>query len=164
MDWLLDAALALAIAALARGLIVLPVCVRGDSMRDTLRSGDRLIALRLPARLGRLRRGDIVICRYPGARRYYIKRLIGLPGETLELRGGEVLIDGRPLSPPRAARPTRRRFGPIELGAGQYFVLGDNRPNSRDSRAVGPLSARDLRAVAVLRVWPLGRAGRLGAR
>ena len=159
-----DIVLALSIAALLRWLVVLPVCVKGDSMRETLHSGDRLISLKLPARLGRLRRGDVVICRYPNERRYYIKRLIGLPGEKLELHDGELFIDGRQLHEGYVTRITRRRFGPIELGAGQYFVLGDNRTNSRDSRSVGPLRARDIRAVAVLRIWPIARAGRNGWR
>lgn len=157
-----DVVLALCAAAVLRWLVVVPVCVKGDSMRETLRSGDRLIALRWPARS--MRRGDIVICRYPNSRRYYIKRLIGLPGDTLELRAGELFIDGRALSEGYVTRRTRRGFGPVELAQDQYFVLGDNRANSRDSRSVGPLSARELRAVAVVRLWPLRRAGGMRGR
>lgn len=158
---MVEAALALCMAALARWLLVLPVRVRGGSMLDTLRDGDRLIALRPPARLGRLRRGDIVICRYPGDKRYYIKRVVGLPGETIEARAGVVHVGGRALSERYVAHASHREFKPVELRADGYFVLGDNRANSRDSRAVGPLSARDICAVARLRIWPPGRMGSL---
>ncbi len=85
--------------------------------------------------------------------------MIGLPGEVLEVQGGVTYIDGEQLPEPYVTRPLNYDYGPIALGEDEYFVMGDNRQNSLDSRDVGPLAARDLDAIARLRLWPLDRIG-----
>ena len=119
-----------------------------------------MLAVRPPLLYRHIRRGDIVLCRYPG--RYwrnlrfvpqtFVKRVVGLPGETIEIADGVVLIDGEPLSEPYldpAHCRFRRSMPPRTLGADEYFVMGDNRDNSNDSRSVGALKRIAIRARVV---------------
>ena len=127
--------------------------IQGRSMLPTLRSGQWALVTRYDYLLGRPKRGDIVICffperrmkRFPFLRQMMVKRVIGLPGETVAFEEGRVLIDGEPLierylDPLYTRRPMTR--APLKLGEREYFVLGDNRDGSHDSRAVGPLDRR----------------------
>ena len=115
---------------------------------------------------GRVARGDIVVFKFPrDPERDFIKRVIGLPGETLEVRGGEVHIDGEPLDevwlrqPGTASAagaqviPRRDDHGPVAIPAGHYFMMGDNRGNSEDSRFWGPLPEDHIKGRAVVRYW-----------
>ena len=107
-----------------------------------------------------LRRGQVVVI---GASPQHgsvplIKRVIGLPGDTLEISQGNVLIDGVPLAEPYVhglATSCSSYCGPIILNRGMYFVMGDNRPNSQDSRAFGPVPGSDMIGHVILRYWPL---------
>ncbi len=130
------------------------VRVEGVSMAPTLNGGDLALVTLLDYRLGEPRRGDVVECRFPGRDGAYLKRLIGLPGDTVEIRGGRVHIDGAPLSEPYATGPMEDYR--VELGADEYLVLGDNRPESYDSRAedMGPISREDFLGRARCALWP----------
>lgn len=157
MELLIDIALALGIAAILRGFVFTLVCVKGFSMSDTLKTGDRLFATKLDLLFLKPKRGQIVICHYPDShRKNYVKRVIGLPGDTLEISDGVTYINGAALVEPYVAHPTRRSFARITLGRDEYFVMGDNRACSRDSRVVGPLKRRQIFAVARLKLWPRG--------
>lgn len=133
------------------------VRVEGSSMLDTLSGGDIVLATRFDYRFGGTpRRGDIVECRLPERVDAYIKRVVGLPGEMVEIVGGKTYIDGAPLDEPYvfSAQEDYR----ILLGEDEYLVLGDNRAESYDSRAedIGPIGAEDLLGRVRLRIWPLG--------
>ena len=139
--------------------------VQGDSMYDTLRDGDNLIVDKISYRFTSPKRYDIIVFPFQYQEdTYYIKRIIGLPGETVQIVDGMVYINGSPLNehygneviedPGSAAEP-------ITLGDDEYFVLGDNRNNSQDSRAsnVGLIHRDELLGRAWVRIWPLDQFG-----
>ena len=169
MSDLLALPLAVCAALLLRRYVFCLTRIQGRSMLPTLRSGQWAFVTRFDYRLRPPRRGDIVICFYPGRmmkrlpflRQMMVKRVVGLPGETVAFEAGQVLIDGQPLHEPYL-HPlyTRRPFtrAAAALGEEEYFVLGDNRDGSLDSRAVGPLPRRMIvgRARFLLPHRPLG--------
>jgi signal peptidase I len=121
------------------------------SMEPTLKIGDYALVAKWNPHRHEIHRGDILIFRYPAEpSRTFIKRVVGLPGEQIEIRGRELWIDGRLVSEPYAhfeapdddpspARQKMRKYGPSRIPAGEYFILGDNRDNSNDSRFWGTL-------------------------
>ncbi|HWI51162.1 MAG TPA: signal peptidase I [Symbiobacteriaceae bacterium] len=131
------------------------------SMEPTIAVGDRIWTDKLFVRWESLERGDIVVFDPPfPAEDAYLKRIVGLPGETVEVKGGYVWIDGKPLAEPYA-EVASYRYGPVQIPAGEYFVLGDNRNISYDSHRWGLLSRDRITARAVCRIWPFDRAGRI---
>ena len=169
MGLLLGAA---ALVFFVESFLIFPIRVEGGSMCDTLRDGEVLLASPLPYALGEMRRGDIVICRYPGRTEgslpltaalgltrhtLFVKRLVALPGDTLEIHGGRLYVNGALSADPPAMASTPRELARRTLGPDEYFVMGDNRFSSLDSRAegVGPLRRTDLVAKVLLAVWPL---------
>jgi len=146
---------AAAVASVLFGAVFGLALVRGDSMNPAYRSND----LALFFRLGGLNRGDVVILQMDGGRpSKYVKRIIGLPGDTVDIDGqGSVLVNGTPLDEPYIYAKTQPRPAvefPLVLGAGEYFVLGDNRGHSQDSRSFGKVARRQVngRVLAVFRV------------
>ena len=115
-----------------------------------------------------LDRGDIVVLRHPGGTGdVYIKRIVGLPNETIVMKEGELLLNGRPLQENYPTSPAvEKRIGPQEWSAGydEYFVMGDNRRQSRDSRIFGPVNNRLIMGRVWLRYWPPSAWGLLGPR
>ena len=172
MLWYLLGEILLGVAAtlLIRRYLFFLVWVRGRSMRPTLQGGELLLGLRYRGR--DIRRGDIVICRLPkretggrktaGAKKLLIKRVIGLPGEELRIESGQVYIDGSALAEDYI-RPTQ--FGNMDvrrLGPDEYFVMGDNRLASRDSRSFGPVQRSNILGRCTRTLFPLKKRGRIG--
>ena len=137
--WLLELAAVLVLSVLVRTFVFSLTTVQGPSMRETLHSGQVVAVDKLYAAIGDFSRGAIVICRFPDSRDYYVKRIVGLPGETIEIRGGKTYIDGDALSEPYVLYPAQEDFGPVTVEADEVFVLGDNRANSHDSRSEGAI-------------------------
>lgn len=140
--------------------------VDGPSMLPTLHDGERLMVDKLSYRFREPQRGEIVVFRYPAnPREHFIKRVIGLPGDVVEIRGGRVYVNGTALDEPYLATPTWGQFGPVQVPPGRYFVLGDNRNNSEDSRypQVGFVPRSYLEGRALWRFWPPSRVGLLRA-
>lgn len=146
---------ALLIALLVKYLVVEVVRVKGGSMRSTLQNGEVMLVNKAAYLLGEPKRQDVVICLYPGRYRdkwklvpqYFVKRIIGLPGETIAIEEGVVLVDGQPLEEPYLdEKHTQRKtsMAPVTLGDDEYFVMGDNRDSSNDSRRVGALKRKAL--------------------
>ena len=135
-------------------LVGLRMEVRGQSMAPTFAPGTRLVAKRLPKRWGRLRRGDVVVVKPPDqAERLELKRILGLPHETVSWVGGAIRVNHQPLDEPYAripASPPGDEVRSLRLDERQYFVAGDNRLYSHDSRRYGPV-ARDS-IVGVVRI------------
>jgi signal peptidase I len=120
------------------------VLVQGRSMMPTLRDGDRLILNRLSYLRTAPQRGDLVVVKDPGHNDYAVKRIVGMPQETIYFKKGEVMLNGKHLVEPYLASGTQTflpdsREKLLMLGKDQYFVLGDNRGNSEDSRYYGAL-------------------------
>lgn len=125
--------------------------IEGTSMEDTLSSGDIVLVMRTSAEPAR---GDIIQCRFPGRSGTYVKRVVGLPGESIEIRGGTTYVNGVSISEPYLS--SRAEDYSIQLGADEYLVLGDNRAESYDSREadMGPISREDCIGQVVLGLWP----------
>ena len=139
--------------------------VSGSSMETTLSDRDQLIVDKLSYHFRDPKRYDIVVFPYQYQKNtYYIKRIIGLPGETVQILSGYVYIDGMRLDE-HYGNEVMENPGiaeePVTLGENEYFVLGDNRNNSSDSRAsdVGVIERKDLIGRAWIRVWPLNKLG-----
>lgn len=106
-----------------------------SSMETTVMAGDRILVNRLSYLFGEPERGDIVTFIYPDdGETLYLKRILGLPGETIEGRGGTIYIDGEPLEQDYTDEVSYDRFGPFQVPEGAYFMMGDNRNDSWDSR------------------------------
>lgn len=140
---------------LIRTFLVENYRVEGHSMDPTLADNQFLMVSKLAYRLGEVQRGDIIVFRDPhGGKRKLIKRVIGLPGEVVEIRNGQVFINDRQLAEPYIAAPGRYSSAPMPIPEGQYFVLGDNRNNSSDSHNWGTLLQDKLVGKAWVSYWP----------
>lgn len=160
MRILVEILIGVGIALLLRRFLFLLVWVRGNSMRETLRSGEILFALRRKLHPD-LKRFDVVICRYPGRKQHFVKRIVALPNESIAVEEGILLINGSPVAEPFPLRKTTRNLAERQLDDHSYFVMGDNRPVSRDSRSVGPIQDEAIEAVVKCILWPLRRIQRI---
>lgn len=140
--------------------------VVGSSMENTLSNNDNLIVDKLTYRFREPKRFDIVVFPFQYAEdTYYIKRIIGMPGETVYIDGeGSIYIDGQILDENygrEIIEDAGRAYEPVTLGENEYFVMGDNRNNSSDSRdpVVGNISRDDIIGRAWMRIWPLNKVG-----
>jgi signal peptidase I len=135
--------------------------VEGQSMLNTLLPGERVIVSRISYIVGQPARGDVIVLQYPlDPSRDFVKRIIGLPGETVAIVNGQVFIDGRPLPPePYVVYTSTTDMAPLQLGPDEYFVMGDNRVGSSDSRVWGPLPARRIIGKAWLIYYPFDKFG-----
>lgn len=176
-SWFLTLLGALVIALSVRQLLFEPIRVEGGSMMNTLRDGEIVLVTKPAYHRGDIHRGDVVICRYPNRNTQttlslggslettfthhtlFVKRLIALPGDILEMREGAVYVNGELVDESAIDMHSQSKttFSPVLLGEDSYFVMGDNRGNSNDSRAVGPIS-RDMIVGHVTKVlWPLSK-------
>ena len=159
-EWIMVFVVAAALALVVRTFIFEPVRVDGSSMLNTLTDGEYMIATKFDYLLGDPERFDIVICDYPNTSdgMYRVKRVIGLPDETIELRAGELYVDGVHIEQDFDMTPNETYFGPYTVPPGHYFVMGDNRNNSKDSRSamVGPLARNEIKGHVRAVVFPFG--------
>lgn len=149
--------------------IIQRTIVDGPSMEDTLHDGESLLVEKISWHFGWIDRFDIIVF-YPYGREveeeYYVKRVIGLPGETVQIIGSEIYINGEVLEENYGKDPITnpgRAAEPITLGEDEYFVLGDNRAVSLDSRydTVGNVKRENIGGKAIFRIWPLNKFGGL---
>ena len=156
-EWLLVIVVAVALAYLVNHFIIVNAVVPSSSMETTIMTGDRVIGLRFAYNFSEPERGDIMIFKFPDDEsKLYIKRLIGLPGETVEIKDGHVYIDGEVLDEPYLTVSTEGNYGPYTVPEDHYFMLGDNRNNSADSRFWNNtyLEREKIVGKAVFKYWP----------
>ncbi|MFK8881918.1 MULTISPECIES: signal peptidase I sipT [Bacillus amyloliquefaciens group] len=143
-EWGKAIIIAVALALLIRHFLFEPYLVEGSSMYPTLHDGERLFVNKSVNYIGEIERGDIVIINGDTSKVHYVKRLIGKPGETVEMKNDTLYINGKKIDEPYLASNKKEAkklgvnltgdFGPVKVPKGKYFVMGDNRLNSMDSR------------------------------
>ena len=126
----------------------------GPSMQPNLYRGDRVIVEKISYHFHPPRRGDVVVVERPSGEVSLIKRVVALPGETIEVHDGHAFINGVLIDEPWVKIFGGPDFAPTEIPAGHVFILGDNRSNSRDSRMIGPVPIEDVMGRAWLVYWP----------
>ena len=150
------AIIAIIIVVPFRIFIAQPYVVEGSSMDPTFKDGDYLIVDQLSKRFGDPARGDVIIMRYPrDPSKFFIKRLIAFPGETVFIKAGKVYIQDVLLDEPYVKFSKNENFE-LTLKEGEYFVMGDNRAGSSDSRIWGPLPKEDIVGEPLVRLLPIG--------
>jgi len=162
--WLRDLSISVAIAAFIIVFIYQPVKVEGVSMMPSLEDQERIFVNKFVYRLEPIERGDIVVFRYPrDPAKSYIKRVIGVEGDRIRIDGGQVYVNDQALDedyvPP--AYTDARSFQEIMVPAHCYFLLGDHRSMSSDSREFGPVNQSYIYGKAVFGYWPMGKLGRV---
>ena len=162
-EWVFSIVIAVALALLIHNFVFQIVRVDGPSMKPTLYTDERMAVTRFTYYFKSPQRGDIVVTKFPQDNRNYVKRIIGLPGETLEIKEGKLYIDGAVLDEPYILEPIHDDYGPIEIAEGKYMVMGDNRNDSRDSRYIniGPLEEKMIVGKSQYVVWPLNEIRRI---
>jgi len=156
-DWVVSIIIAIVLAFFIRYFIVELYMVEGPSMRPTLVNGERLVVNKFIYRLKQPEKGDIVVFRYPrDPSRDFIKRVIGVAGDTIEVKDGKVFLNGQLLNESYILERTRGSYPAATIPVGHIFVMGDNRNNSEDSRFrdVGFVSLEMLKGKAVMVFWP----------
>lgn len=151
---------AIVIAVLINLFLAQATRVYGSSMEPNLHTDQRLVVEKLSYRLHEPRRGDVVVLRMPErGPELLIKRVIALPGETIEISQGSVYVNGVPLQEPYLSRQTNGTYGPLQVPEGQLFVMGDNRGASNDSRVFGTVERARIVGRAWISYWPLDAIG-----
>ncbi|MCC5640103.1 signal peptidase I [Nostoc sp. CHAB 5844] len=160
-------AIALLLAVLIRTFVAEPRYIPSDSMVPTLYEGDRLVVEKISYHFQPPGTRDIIVFQAPAElqRRGYpkdqafIKRVIGTPEEIVKVANGKVYLNGQPLQEDYIAEPPNQPFPPVQVPADEFFVMGDNRNDSNDSRYWGFLPRQNIIGRAVFRFWPLNRIG-----
>ena len=148
-------------------VIARPVQVIGSSMYPTLQNGELGFSNVIGTKMGHIKRFDVVIIYLEEKKEYLVKRVIGLPGETVSCKDGQLYINGEAVDEPFLDQAYVAQYGDsfmsdveeITLGDDEYYCLGDNRPHSTDSRYYGPFKKSDIVAKGILVFWPLKKMG-----
>jgi signal peptidase I len=164
--WARDLVIAAALAAVIIVFFYQPVKVEGTSMAPSLADQERIFINKFVYHFGVIERGDVVVFWYPlDPTKSFIKRVVGLPGDLVQIREGHVFINGQRLPEPYVP-PEYQDFsdyGPLRVKPGEYFVMGDHRISSNDSRMFGPVPARYIYGKAVFAYWPIADFGTIPA-
>ncbi len=155
-EWIMVVVIAVAAALLIRTFVFEPVRVDGNSMLNTLHNNEYMIVTKYQYLFDDPQRFDVVICHFPGrGGTNFVKRIVGVPGDTVEIRDETLYVNGEAIDEPYIDfRPVA--MAPVTVQEGHYFVMGDNRSNSHDSRAadVGQLQRDQIMGKVRLVAWP----------
>ncbi len=156
MEWL-SYIIVIVIVILIKLFIVTPIKVNGPSMNDTLHNNDVMILNEISYKFSGINRFDIVVVKLKDE--YIIKRVIGLPGEKIMYKDNQLYINGKKVKEDFNHADTND-IEELEIPIDKYFVLGDNRVNSTDSRIIGPVSIKDIKGTTSMTIYPFSRFGR----
>ena len=161
-----DVAVCMAVVLLISNFVIRPVEVLGSSMYPTLQDKEFGFSNLIGMRMDGIRRFDIVIIYVDPKEKYLVKRVVGLPGETVSYTGGQLYINGEAVAEEFFDEEYRSSFStfmedvkPVTLGEDEYFCLGDNRPHSSDSRVYGPFKSEQIRSKGILVLFPFSKIG-----
>src|SRR5213082_215735 len=162
--WTRDLLIAIGLALVIIVFLYQPVKVEGTSMAPLLSDQERIFINKFVYRFEPIQRGDVVVFWYPlDHTKSFIKRVVGLPGETVEIRQGVLYVNGKaipePYVPPQYEDLSD--FGPLRVPKDNYFVMGDHRISSNDSRVFGPVDSQFIYGRAVFAYWPVDHFGSL---
>ena len=149
-------AIIILVVVLIRTFLVTPVVVNGTSMTNTLQNGDTMILNKIGMKFNDIKRFQIVVIKTDKS--YLIKRVIGLPGEVISYKDGKLYINEKVVDDPYYKNNTED-FDPVKVPKGYYFVMGDNRSDSMDSRIIGPVKKSDIMGTTKLIIFPLSNIG-----
>ncbi|MDY2983976.1 MAG: signal peptidase I [Synergistes jonesii] len=155
---------AVVLALILRTFVIQAFWIPSGSMIPTLEIGDRVLVLKFWYNMPSVdpKRGDIIVFKYPiDPRRDFVKRIIGLPGDRIEMKNGSVYVNDNELFEPYVKNTDTYNMAALTVPDKNYFCLGDNRPNSQDGRFWGFVPASFIKGPAVFRYWPLTRIGLL---
>ncbi|EJL47038.1 signal peptidase I S [Brevibacillus agri] len=164
-EWTKALGIALILAFLIRTFLFAPFIVEGESMETTLHNSEKLVVNKAIYYLQEPKPGDIIVF-HAEKTRDYIKRVIAVAGDTVEVKGDQLYINGNMVEEPYLAQHKEQAkqqgepyftndFPPVTVPAGHIFVMGDNRPNSHDSRAIGPVAVSTVVGRAEFTFWPI---------
>lgn len=156
-DWGVPLLAAVVISFLVRTYVAEAREIPTGSMIPTIEIGDHILVDKILYKQGGLERGDIIVFRPPpkaGRKDDFVKRIVGLPGDQVEIKDGIVYINGQALAETYVKNHSSEFFGPVEIPAQSYFMMGDNRSNSLDSRFWGVVPAENIKGRAVIIYWP----------
>ena len=167
IEWGIILVVAVVASFLVRAYAVQTFFIPSGSMEPTLHTGDRILVNKLSVRFGTINVGDIIVFKAPASEHCgdgnfpdLVKRVIGLPGDVMTSKGNTVYVNGHPLKEPwtyfHTLSPPIKK---VTVPANNYFVMGDNRANSCDSRFWGTVPRSDIIGKAFFRIWPLSRIG-----
>jgi len=162
--WVRDVAISLAVSAFFIIFLYQPVKVEGTSMMPTLQDQERVFINKFVYKLEPIERGDVIVFRYPrDPSKSYIKRVIAVAGDHVQIEAGVVFVDGKPLREDYVPRMYEdvRSYPEIVVPPHSYFVLGDHRNLSNDSRDFGPVDESFIYGKAVFGYWPVAKLGTL---
>jgi signal peptidase I len=166
IEWVIIVVLAVAVSFIMRSYVVQTFYIPSASMEPTLHIGDRILVSKLSVDFGTIHRGDIVVFKAPPAEHCgdavsdLVKRVIGLPGDHLTSKGNKIYVNGKWLHETWPHdEPLQTPIGHVTVPANSYFVMGDNHPNSCDSRFWGSVPHKDLIGKVFVRIWPPSRIG-----
>lgn len=158
LSFVRDLAVALIAVLLIITFVFQIVIVDGPSMMETLQDGERMFVTKYQYLFGDPQRFDVVICHFPDrGRENFVKRVVGIPGDTVSIEEGVLHLDGEAIAEPYIEHLPYSDMAPVTLGEGEYFVMGDNRTVSHDSRYpdVGPLQRKQIIGKVRAVIWPL---------
>ena len=165
VEWIVIIAIAVAAALFINNVLIINSVVPSASMESTIMTGSRMLGLRVLYWFDDPERGDIIVFKYPDdPSENFVKRVIGLPGDTVEIIQGVTYVNGEKLDEPYLNEtPRAQNYGPYEVPEGCYFVMGDNRNNSHDSRfwTNTYVPRENILGKALFCYWPLNRIGAL---